>query len=819
MYNARTFARPWVFGVMLCCLWSVVGLAHHNGPEFYVDARNPVEDDLDGDYHFRTIAAALSQFPLPTEDDTIIVAPGVYEGSVNISVDGLTLRASGSADQTIIKGSIVIDAERVTFRGFTVDATDQAVGVHVLGDAAVVEDVSVFGAGAGVSLSGPRPLKRIQLKNSRIYNNEIGIQASDLRDSLLTDNLIDANSAHGGLLEHTYEVALKQNQWTLNGGTGLWLKDGRYLTVEADAWLSNGDHGIVLEAVSRVSLTSGRAHQNGGFGLWINDAHLNRVEGSSFDRNARGGVMIDHGSQANVVQNSAFLAHSAGDGAGAWLEGSVHNNEIIGNSFELNRVGVWLTATRQGAPGSNRIQQNTVTQSSGDGIRAEGSEGDNVVEGNTLTHNNGNGVYWAGGRDRLVGNDVQHSGQTGFYLDAVSDMSVLGNVVRFSQADGLALAPGAANNRIQDNELSENFGGGVRLSADQDTRLVANTLFGNQRHGLWLQRSQRVTVEANALRHNGEWGVWMEQIAEAKVLGNQVTQNNAGGIALDQADAVLLENNTIETNLHLGARATGSPVDARRNWWGHPLGPAGLFEGRGNAVWGIPMSGLLPWLPDRPDALLAPTVEALILDAVGGGQTLEIDARDRSNLQIQLTELGQDADGRRVPVSQGVVLLAEYDVASRLPFEIPSQTKALHTVQLGGVSYGQAHLTLSYDGLEVANPSGLGLYLRTTGGWEALPGRVWPQSRQVTGELASAALKPAVIALVEGEVEAALLAPQTQSDTGALGANNRDNLPTAVRALKLGIDLSLIGVFLVLVGLGRAARTHRWLERLKATLL
>jgi parallel beta-helix repeat protein len=821
--NVRTIKTitPWIGVCVVICIWSVVGLAHHNGPEFYVDARNPVEDDQDGDYHFRTINAALNNFPEPQDDDTLVIAPGVYVESLVISVDGLMIKTSGSADQTIIQGAIKVDAERVELNGFSVDAGGQAVGISVEMDDAHLVSLIVYGAETGVLLSGPGPLKRILLENNRIYNNQIGLMAENMRDSALVENTFDANIVHGGVIENGYDLTLTQNRWTLNGEFGLHILNGRYIELEDEVWLNNASNGIVLEAVSRLKLNRGEAHQNGGFGILLTDAHLNEINQISFDRNTQAGLKIEEASQSNVIQGSNFIAHSTADSAGIWVDGPVFDNDIVGNTFEQNRVGILLTSTHEGAPGSNRMTDNTIIQSTGDGVRAEATEGDNLFADNTLANNNGNGIYWVSSQDWIEANTVSHSGQSGLALNNSTDLDVVGNVVKFNRASGLSLQTGAFNNRIKQNFFNENLEQGISLHGDEATRLIGNEFSSNQRNGLHIELSTELTLEDNLSDHNGEYGVWINQTDTVMIHNNKVTSNNTGGVFVQQTESLLFEQNAIEDNLHLGLWVVGSDVDAKRNWWGHAMGPAGFFEGRGNAVVGLRLVDIAPWLPDRPDRLIEPTVEALILDAVGYNQTLEVDIRDRSRLQLEMTGLGVDEQGRRMPVSLGVVVLAEYDLAEQSQsVEAPTGTKALYSIQVGGLSEGQSHLVINYDGLDISNADDLALYQWQGERWNMLPGATFSLSKQVTGELSTSQLKPAVIALIEGNVSTASVpfrADASNAKTSVDRAEEAEQI-AVISQPNTGIDMTLIAASLFVLGLGRVARRYQVLDRLQSIL-
>lgn len=783
-------------------------LATHGGPVFYVDANNAIADDFDGDYHFHSLGAALQQFPNPKEGDTLLIAPGQYRESLTIDVEGLIVKGTRMAGQTVIEGALVVASKRVQLSNFTVDATGKEHGVELRADKISLEDLTIFGARNGVFIDGQVPLKDFLLNRNHIYHNQVGILGTNFRYSAFNDNVIEANTEFGGLFAGVYNVTLANNQWSSNDGVGLSITDGRRLQLNDEIFFGNGDHGAVFVEVSQMKVKRATFDQNGATGAQLDDVRDSGIRDTMFADNRQAGLRLQNKSQSNRIDNNSFTRHSDQGASGLWLMGGVYDNELFNNTFSDNHVGVLLSAVKRTSPGSNRFEQNEITNSGDDGLRVEASEGDNVFFNNRFIGNNGNGVYLAGRNDDFSDNHIERSGGAGLWLAGAENLRLQNNVVLANQGAGIQLTAQARNNYLAGNLIQRNHREGVVFEHSRDSELLDNVISENHLHGVRIAQSGQITLHGNHIERNGAAGLWLEQVSGFDASHNTIEHNQLGGIAIQRSNDVDLSGNAIVANLHTGLRVEGSEVTARRNWWGDPLGPAGAFEGRGNAVLGVDLERILPWLPDEPQTQNLSSISATLLDAVGPGKTLEIDLQERMGLTLKLARIGVDDEGKRMPISLGVVLLSQY-LLTAADFETPANTLALYSVQVGGFQHGAAQLIVRYEGLpEGIDPQALKLWVRIDSGWAMLPGSVRENARQVSGELQAHSLKPGLIALAPESAFVSSLNAENVSDTTLLEAD-QDGLVSPLSSS----DLPLLGASLILLGLGRVILRQRSLRK------
>gem|GEM_PF-5238903 len=621
-----------------------------------------------------------------------------------------------------------------------------------------------------------------------------------MRYITLTNNTIEANR-QGGAFDDGYKLTFQNNVWTANEGDGFRLSNAYELALNEEQYTANGGAGAVFDAVSLMTVERAAFNHNRGAGaLWrsVQDSDLMR---SAFTGNDADGLKLTGRNQNNRIAQNEFIGHGRPATSGLRLSDAAVYNRITDNRFDQNSIGLLLEGGAQ-SPGNNRIEANEIANSNAEGIRVDASSGNNVFAKNTLRQNNGTGFYFAGGRDRVLENRIEQSGADGIWLDGASGMTIQGNTVSDNRGSGLRLGNGAGNNRVLENHIAGNHEHGVRLEASLDNRLAQNHIERNRRHGVLAQDVQRLTLIGNRLLENAAWGLYAQNVAELDAQSNTIQGNNLGGLRFQDADGVELEGNAVVDNLFVGLRSEGSQVWARRNWWGDPMGPAGVFEGRGNAVVGLDLDHVLPWLPDRPQRVVRSSVSGQILDAVGPGETLALDFQDRAGLTVEISDLGLDDEGQRIPMSLGVILLAKY--AQFQGLSLPPGSVALYHVQVGGFDQGAVQATVNLK--DISNETdfkALKLWLQTAQGWVPLPGGLRAGSERVTGELLASQLKPGLIALAPAGTLTSQAPPASEQQSST--TLHTMEVAQAVVPTPQGEDLSLLSLSVFLLLLGRKA--------------
>lgn len=255
-----------------------------------IEAVPPVLNEDTGE-RFDTIGGAIEE---AEQGNTLSVAPGNYEESVEIDVEGLTLTAEGDT-VTLAAGdrttAIEIAADHVT-----IDGTDQA--------------LTIEGAVSEVQQS----------------DNVVGVAADDVSDVTVRD-LTTTGFEYGVRFDGVEDSRIGGVTAVDNLQHGIDIRGGSFgaeenITITESTAIDNGDRGIHF-----VGFVSGNT---------VEKSHL---EGNGFELNFLNdgaGIGMQTDADDNVVTDTTIVNNANG----VFIEGFSNNNSIEDSSIAGNDVGV-----------------------------------------------------------------------------------------------------------------------------------------------------------------------------------------------------------------------------------------------------------------------------------------------------------------------------------------------------------------------------------------------------------------------------------------------------------------------------------------------
>jgi parallel beta-helix repeat protein len=173
---------------------------------------------------------------------------------------------------------------------------------------------------------------------------------------------------------------------------------------------------------------------------------------------------------------------------------------------------------------------------------------------------------------RLTNNNVSRAGaqtlgngQSGIYLDHVSDSLVSGNTIGHNTNYGVNVVGGSTRVLIQGNvsfgnaRVYERAASGIRVYASPGNSLVANVVYGNEDSGIEFDHSADALVRGNVTFDNGDHGVDIYRSPRTTITGNIAYSNATTGIDVegDSPGATLTRNTSVENGVN-GVRNRGN---------------------------------------------------------------------------------------------------------------------------------------------------------------------------------------------------------------------------------------------------------------------
>ena len=371
---------------------------------------------------FCTIGAAAGQV---AAGDTVLVQSGIYNEAVTVPSSGtsgapIVFNAVGAVTVTgQARGFDLSGRNWITVQGFMISNTSKE-GIRAL----LVENLTISG-------------------NQVINAGDVGIEVRDCADVTLSDNLVQGSAADGIYIKFCDSVTVTGNEVT---GAGLpvsgEVQKGIQLNATINSLLSdnlaeaNSDHGIYVAGDStgihikgNISRDNAREYARAATGIEVRGSSGNTVEGNITHDNEDSGMNIRSEANNNLVVNN--LSYNNGDHGIDHLTAS--NGRIIGNSVYNNfKKGLEIEGNSVGLTIANNIAvDNGLTTNS-----ANIETSDTSVQGSTADHNvvfGGGVLYTWNGVDYASLDDLRAA--TGMETNGI-------------EADPLWVAPGSGDFRL-----------------------------------------------------------------------------------------------------------------------------------------------------------------------------------------------------------------------------------------------------------------------------------------------------------------------------------------------------------------------------------
>jgi parallel beta-helix repeat protein len=145
---------------------------------------------------------------------------------------------------------------------------------------------------------------------------------------------------------------------------------------------------------------------------------------------------------------------------------------------------------------------------------------------------------------------------------------------------GTGVLCSSSSPRIEESEISGG-GTGIRIEGSFSKPLVSgNTVTRNRNAGIEITGAAQPIIEKNQIIDNAGAGVVVAE-SSPNIYFNWINRNKGPGISVRKSRSIILRNNIFDNQVDLLGEATGTPVNARDNWWGTVQVPGILAKIKG----------------------------------------------------------------------------------------------------------------------------------------------------------------------------------------------------------------------------------------------
>jgi len=413
--------------------------------------------DAAGNGNYTTIQGAVNN---STSGDTIIVYPGMYNESVDVSVENLRILSySGNPEDTIVRhmGSgcnFFINASNVTISGFNITGTNST-GIYMSGfSGANISNNKLSGVGCGVQMESSSNCTMIN--NTVNDSAEYGFYLQSSSNCTVVNNTVLNTSYYGIYLLSAPYCALTSNTVSDTDSEGIQVSSSNYCTMSNNTLTNNSVNGIYLISSNSCNLTGNTVSNTESEGISLLYSN-NCVLTGNIISSTYHGLFLYYSTGCNLTDNSVSDSNY-----GSYISYS-NDCTFINNTISNTDYGLYLTYSI-----SINLTENTIMSNLDDGIYLYNSSSCTLTR-NDISNANDEGIYlYNAGVCNLSGNRISNSNY-GLYVSSSSNCTLTNNTAS-SGKFGLWLSD-IENCTLTDNIMSGNWYNFVLDYDDEDIEL------------------------------------------------------------------------------------------------------------------------------------------------------------------------------------------------------------------------------------------------------------------------------------------------------------------------------------------------------------
>lgn len=402
-----------------------------------------------------------------------------------------------TADSTQINKKITtsyIEHEPIIING-NADFIDQKNAENWPGDGSIsnpiiISGLIINGSGAlGDLISIYNTDLHFRLDSSFLSGEEHGISLSNVKNGVITNNLINSNFGNGINTGESSSNNKITNNTVSNCHTGIASDSGSHNNTFSFNLITNmsfagfiiqnecfdnlldsnvlrecGEFGILVGEFGNVHsnvLRNNTIYANTGTGIeFISESSLNQVLKNTIHNNGGVGIHVNTGNLNDVYDNNIH----DNIGEGIRLDNS-ENNNISNNWIYFNHIGIEFSNAS-----NNSIFNNTLYSNDNSGIMMGGSH-NNISENHIIDNNEGIGLFTCTG-NYITNNIIHDNKNTGIILDHSDNNTFLANIISNSNEAGI-FVDRSDSNVFTENLIWNNFYEGLNIERDSDNNVVS----------------------------------------------------------------------------------------------------------------------------------------------------------------------------------------------------------------------------------------------------------------------------------------------------------------------------------------------------------
>ncbi len=467
--------------------------------------------------------------------------------TINVAAGTYAESVNVNKANVALKGNGVLNGTKIT---------PNSPGVQITADDVTVDGFTILNAsgasdGYGIIVDG---YDNATISNNFIFNSELnGIKVKNSESTTVSGNTVDIAGRDGIFVESSADAVVDTNivsnisSLMSNVGSGIQLLNSSGASVTGNTVSNTSWDGIRLSGASDALIQGNSVNEAGAEGIYSQWGGNVTIDDNIVAGTGRNGILIINTGANNQITNNT-VDDTTQDGIRVQSSNGVKvtGNDVGTGVGTIGRDGIRLTGTSNGLVDDNNIEN---TNRYGIFVSVGSSTvNNNTVSNNTVDTTGANGIYLNGSNNSFVtGNDVGTLGATN---------NIKGDGILIESSNGVTVN----NNAVEETHgVSPNVGSGIQILSSNGASVTGNTVSNASWDGIRLSGASDALVQDNNIDEVGTEGIYSQWGGNVTIDDNIVAGTGRNGILIINTGANnQITNNTVNDTTQDGIRVQSS---------------------------------------------------------------------------------------------------------------------------------------------------------------------------------------------------------------------------------------------------------------------
>ncbi len=467
--------------------------------------------------------------------------------TINVAAGTYAESVNVNKANVALKGNGVLNGTRIT---------PNSPGVQITANDVTVDGLTIVNAsgatdGYGIIVDG---YNNATISNNFVIGSQLdGIKVKSSNSTKVTGNTVNGAGRDGILVENSAGAVVDTNivsnisSLVSNVGSGIQLLNSNGASVTGNTVSNTSWDGIRLSGASNALVQGNAVNETGTEGIYSQWGGNVTIDDNIVAGTGRNGILIINTGANNQITNNT-VNDTTQDGIRVQSSNGVKvtGNDVGLGAGTIGRDGIRLTGTSNGL-----VDDNDVAKANRYGIFVSvggSTVNNNTVSNNTVDTTGSNGIYLNGSNNSFVtGNDVGTLGATN---------NIKGDGILVENSSGATVN----NNTVEETHgVSPNVGSGIQILSSNGASVTGNTVSNASWDGIRLSGASDALVQDNNIDEVGTEGIYSQWGGNVTIDDNIVAGTGRNGILIINTGANnQITNNTVNDTTQDGIRVQSS---------------------------------------------------------------------------------------------------------------------------------------------------------------------------------------------------------------------------------------------------------------------